>query len=552
LAAKELSSPAEKRLATRTEMLLAILLYWLLVAGYQYWSGAPREAFSGYPDEPSHYLSGLMVRDYMVNGLDTSPVAFAVNYYTHTPFLAVGYWPPLFYGIEGAWMLMFGYQRATVLLLVALVAALLSGTIFQLLTPHLGRVAAFLFGLTFLMTPAAQWSNRLIMVDTTFTLLTWWAALAFAVWAETESPGDALITGLLAAGALLTKINSMYLFLLPIAFVLVTRRWSLLRRFSFWIIPTTVTAIWGPWYFLTRDLMAIGFGGIAYPSVLSIVAAVGRTLVDNLAWLVLLLLGGMVYVFRCARTDYRLLVCMLLPVCYAIFLVAARVAIEGRFLLPILAPSMVLAGIAVSRLAAKWAWPGLSAGRLGVLLAAAGVAAFAALPGVERDTKASDPVRPVVDSLSGRGAPEDISVLVPSIAEGPFIAEFAMNDRRRPARLLVRPLKLLSRITWNGGSYQQLFHDPDELVNLFDRFPVQYTILAPEPCHNCFPADELLRKTLRSHPERWTPISAPGDAWDIYQRTDGKQLPAAAMENLAGQILNPRLSSILTLGVRRR
>jgi len=546
------SSPTATSPATRWQTLVAILLYGLLVAGFQYWSGAPRAAFGEYPDESSHYLSGLLVRDYVGHGLHSSPLTFAVNYYTHLPFLAVGYWPPLFYGIEGAWMLVFGYQRATVLLLAALVAALLAGTIFRLLTPHLGRAGAFLFGLLFLMTPAAQWSNRLIMVDTTLALFSWWAGLAFAAWAESPSLRAAVITGLLGAAALLTKINSAYLILLPPLFFLAARRWSLLRQASFWMMPAIMAGVWGPWYLLTRDLTKIGFGGLVQQGVLPVAAELGRALVQNQAWFALLLLLGIGYVFRQARRDYHLLVCALLPVCYALFLVAARVAIEGRFLLPMLAPSLVVAGIAVSRLAESWAGPRLSAGQLRILLTVAGVAGFAAFAGVARDTRAGNPVQPVVDFVCGRGTPERVSVLVPSNAEGPFIAEFAMHDRRRPARLLVRPLKLLSRVDWNGGSYQQLFHTPDELVNLFDRFPVQYTIMAVEPCRNCFPEDALLRETLRRHPERWTQVAGPGPDWVIYQRTDGKELSAAGMEALAAQVLNPRLSYISTMGFGRR
>src|SRR5579864_1999865 len=89
-----------------------VLGYWILVAAFQYFSGSANAAFGGYPDEPSHYLSGLMVRDYLVSHWPAQPLAYAANYYTHLPFIAVGYWPPLFYGLEGIWMTVFGYQRA--------------------------------------------------------------------------------------------------------------------------------------------------------------------------------------------------------------------------------------------------------------------------------------------------------------------------------------------------------------------------------------------------------------------------------------------------------
>src|SRR5271170_3607356 len=80
--------------ATPTFVLAAVVAYWLLVAAFQFWSGADGAAFGGYADESSHYLSGLMVRDYVARGLPASPLVFATTYYTHMPFVAIGYWPP--------------------------------------------------------------------------------------------------------------------------------------------------------------------------------------------------------------------------------------------------------------------------------------------------------------------------------------------------------------------------------------------------------------------------------------------------------------------------
>jgi len=533
--------------------LAAVVAYGLLVAAFQFWSGADGAAFGGYADEPSHYLSGLMVRDYVARGLPGSPLVFATNYYVHMPFVAIGYWPPLFYGIEGGWMMAFGYQRTIVLWLPALAAALLSGTCFRLLAPYLGHAGAFLFGLLFLLLPAVQWSNRLIMVDTTFTLLSWWAALAFGHWVKTNSRLAALAAGFLAAAALLTKINSVYLFVLPILLFSVTRGWSKLREASFWIIPAVVVALWGPWILVTHSLLGIGFGGLPQHGLSYVAADLGGMLLKNLLWFAPVAVLGAVYVLRRERKNPALLICAILPFCYAAFLAASRVQVESRFLVTILAPAVVLAGIGTAEAAARLARPWLPAGLLGLLLAAIGVGGFAAVTGVPWSASPPNQVRPMVDFLCSRSDPRQASVLVPSNAEGPFIAEFAMRDKQRPARLLVRPLKLLATVDWNLASYRPRFHTCADLVALFDSFPVRY-IVVPTELHGpgCYLHDQLLKEMLRLHPERWTLMAAWSGPWQVYERTDGRTLPPAEMEAAARKNLSTRLHDLPEMGPGRR
>ena len=79
--------------------------------------------FFSYPDEPSHFVGAVMVRDYFATGLSSNPYTFAQRYYTHYPFFAVGYWPPLFYMLTGLWFLIFGVGKFQALLLSAAAAA---------------------------------------------------------------------------------------------------------------------------------------------------------------------------------------------------------------------------------------------------------------------------------------------------------------------------------------------------------------------------------------------------------------------------------------------
>jgi predicted secreted protein len=83
-------------------------------------------------DDASHYVTGLMVRDYIAQGFPSSPSAFAQSYYAHYPKVGLGHWPPVFYVAEALWMLMFGNSIASVLVLMAVITALIAATIFYL------------------------------------------------------------------------------------------------------------------------------------------------------------------------------------------------------------------------------------------------------------------------------------------------------------------------------------------------------------------------------------------------------------------------------------
>ena len=70
-------------------------------------AGAYASGFGAYPDEPAHLVSSLMVRDFLA-GLDfRHPWQFAQQYYYHYPKVAIGVWPPVFYGALGIWFLIF-------------------------------------------------------------------------------------------------------------------------------------------------------------------------------------------------------------------------------------------------------------------------------------------------------------------------------------------------------------------------------------------------------------------------------------------------------------
>ena len=53
----------------------ALLLQWL--------SGAYSAELGGHPDEPAHYVTGLMMQDYLKTWPPVPPVRFAESFYLH-------------------------------------------------------------------------------------------------------------------------------------------------------------------------------------------------------------------------------------------------------------------------------------------------------------------------------------------------------------------------------------------------------------------------------------------------------------------------------------
>src|SRR5438874_11144897 len=92
------------------------------VVTLQVLGGAYASGFGGYPDEPAHLVTSLMVRDFLANLDFRRPWQFAQQYYFHYPKVAIGHWPPMFYGALGIWLLLFGASRRAAIMFIVVVA----------------------------------------------------------------------------------------------------------------------------------------------------------------------------------------------------------------------------------------------------------------------------------------------------------------------------------------------------------------------------------------------------------------------------------------------
>ena len=437
-------------------------------------------------DEASHYISGLLVRDYLLSGFPQSPIAYLTNYHAHYPLIGIGHWPPAYYLLEGVWMVVFPPTIQAAIWLstaftVATGAAIYLFAVRKLqLSPILAAGAAALF----VITPLVQSGSSTIMLDVPVAFLTICAAYAYAEYLESESPWASAAFGLLAVAAILTKGNGALLALTPPLAVLATGRWDLLRRWSFWLPAVIVVVLAGPWYLVTYGQVAAGFRyawGLTYSWVATVENA--KILVHDVAWPVLLLaVVGVVAAIR-GRAGPRRTAALMLIVLTAsvwIFQTIVPAAIQDRYLAPLIPPVVLLAALGGDVLASRWnarARAGASALVAAVLLVAALPAALAMEP---RPTLG---IRRMASLVWAEKPPANPVVLISAKArlEAAAIAELAQVDPHRPSLFAVRGSRLLGGGGYNRTDYVPKFATAGEVAGQIEQMRVPLVLYQDDP-----------------------------------------------------------------------
>ena len=481
----------------------------LLVRSLQIYARADQASFGAYPDEPAHYLSGLMVRDYVADGFRESPVRFAINYYLHVPYFGVGHWPPLFYVLEGVWMTLFGQSRVAVLWLIASITALLSATIFFAARRFVSTPAAACAGLLFCLLPQVEWTNNLVMTDTSIALLGLWATLALGRYLDTNRTLFALGFGILAGMTILTKYTGLYLMLLPLAFVVLRRRWEMWRRWSFWLPLGVIGVIWLPWLALTHRFASTGLQLEDFARISKVPVYLKIFFLQNGPGLgVLLALAWVLALVKWKSLNDLEAVLFLQPSALVLWMLVAPVPAEGRYLIPTLPSLILLMCLAIGRVSD---WGGTHqvafARHWGTAIPVVftllyGGWALLSFPRAQRNE-----LQPVADFILQSKELRSASILVPANAEGGMIAEFAMRDPARAERILARPNKVLSKSDWNALKYQSYYATPAEAEQYFEQNPIDLVIVRKLLQGSVLPPEKLVADVVKQFPERWKAVA---------------------------------------------
>jgi hypothetical protein len=505
---------------------VAFLLLCLFVQGS---TGAWDASFDSYPDEAGHFVGAVMVHDYLASGLSSNPSHFAQQYYNHYPFFGIGYWPPLFYILTGLWFLVAGVGRFQALLVSAAAVTGMAWVLYGLVRKRAGLVAGFCAGILFLSLPEVQRWMCAVMVDEMVGFFCLAAAVLLLRYLDEPSFRNAILCGVCCACATLTKYSGAYVCVLPLAACICLRRFSLLRKPSFWAQYLVMMLLIGPWALWTAKLEAVGLPRMPPP----IAKRIGGYLLDLfrifppvLAAVVILGVLALLVMPRVWGAD--LVITGLLCVgCFA-FVILAPVAPESRYLLVPCAGLLELsfAGwvAALEPLTRRGPMGAWTVPALAVILTLCMAAAH--LRNYDRPPEYS--IRSVVEAIVGDPAWADKRIIVSPDLEGPMIAEFALRDHHRPGYHLLRPSKLFAEQGWFGEGYTSRFQSSDEMMAYLRRNPVDLIVWrlpsrTPRKAHVRY-MDEM----LSHYPLAWQRVasfdSASGalSSWMVYKFVPGK------------------------------
>ena len=491
----------------------AFLGFFALAVALQIASGAYHCEFGGYPDEPAHYVTSLMVRDYIAQMKPVAPMEFASNYYDHYPKVAFGHWPPLLYMVHAPWMLLFSPSRTSIFIEMALLAAALAFVLYRVAARRFGTVAGLLAGALILTIPLMQVFTDEIMAEVLLVLTSFASALFYARYLDSGRWQDSTWFGVFASLAVLTKGNGWAMAIVPPVALLLTRRFSLMRRFSFWLPGIIVGVLCGPWQALTMDMVHRGWTGGDSPNVAFALMAL-REFLKILVMIPGPVLGAVAalgliveVVVPAFRGPVESLWAVMSALIFAVWIFHAVVpaGIEDRKMVCAI-PAMILFLLA----GAKWITDRLPARGPAIWRPAAVAIVLALCFSLTTFAIPQEQHYGFTETAEFIDTHPDLRnqvVLVSSErdGEGMLISELAMRESR-PMVTVLRASKVLARMDWTATQYESFFNSPAEIMSYLRDAHVGVVVLDSFPPRIPFKHHQLVLQAIREYPASWKQI----------------------------------------------
>ena len=183
-------------------------------------------------DETRHLMTGVYVRDVLVDRPVTELRDYSVRYYLQYPALGLLVWPPFFYFVEGSFMLVFGTCFLAAQVLVGLFAAAACVYLFLLTHRTHGTPTAALAVLFFGLSPLVFEFSAQVMLEVPTLALALAAAWHFQRYLDGDRRRDLVLCCLATALAALTRFDGVFLAPLFVIWLAGVGRLRLLRRRS--------------------------------------------------------------------------------------------------------------------------------------------------------------------------------------------------------------------------------------------------------------------------------------------------------------------------------
>jgi 4-amino-4-deoxy-L-arabinose transferase-like glycosyltransferase len=491
------------------ESAIAFVVLLGVVVILQFLSGAYASGFGGYPDEPAHLVTSLMIREFALSLDFRHPWQFAQQYYYHYPKVAIGWWPPVFYAVLGAWFFIVGASRATALAFIAIIAAATASVIYVTGRRLIGRWAGLLAAVLFVASPLVQESSARVMTEHLTTLGILVSALCFARLARTGRIGDGLLFGTAAAIAILTHGNAWALALMPGISIALANKWWLLRRPGLWLAMVPVLVLCVPWYAATLGMIQGGWapGNVSYR--MEAIPGFIRYLYlgMGLAVLIFAVVGVWETIIQVKpRTAVAPEWSALGGLMIATFILYAIVPIpiDGRFVVVMLPVVVLFAAAGVNaiaqRLGTRLRIVGVRTGLALALIAAFCWQSFA-LPVQLRNGGYEALVQDAETRVAN--VPQNWLISAGGTGEGCLVAAIALREVGRHSYVM-RGKTLLGGGDWLWHNMQDRFDTPAKLARLLDDLPVSIIVIDDDiPPDQQRPYQLRLEKLMVTDSKKW-------------------------------------------------
>lgn len=448
-------------------------------------AGAYAAERGAYSDEAAHFLNGLLLRDYLTQAPGQDPLRFAEEYYLSYPKIAPGVWPPFFHILLGLFLLPGWPPHAAALVLIALVTAHAAWRLSTLVVQFASPLAAALTAALFLLTPVVLDLSTAVMVDMVVASLMLEATHWFVLFSTTGRLRHAVLFGLAAAGCAMTKGNGVAIVLVPALFILITRRFSLLRRSGLYVAAVIVVLLAVPPLVVSYrfGLSIDDFGPVRWQDVAGRVQFYAGFIWGQLGSLptVLGLVGLGAIIVRRGDNARPAVDTALASLACAVILFHVLTPYRyfgGRYAVVLIAPvlGLIPSGIAAAAsLVPQWSRilsPALYLVTVLLFLVAYPIGELRRPLGY----------RAAAGFLEARNAIAGNRLLVVSDehGEGAFVAEVAVRPRE-PRVTIVRGSKLLSEGDWIGTDFGLRYPAPSAITRELEDLHMAYVLVDSSP-----------------------------------------------------------------------
>ena len=515
----------------------ACVLYLVVALVLQRTLGGGALEFGRHPDEGAHYITGLVVRDYVLSGEWASPLAYALRYYAHYPAIAIGNWPPVFYGLEGPWLMVFGASRIAALVLVALTASALATVVFATTGRRHEWPVALAAGVFLLCLSTVRQQSALVSPELLLGALMAIAAVAFASLVEKPTHRRGLIAGVVSGIAMLVKGNAFALGLVPPLLMGLDRRWSLLRTSALWLAGAIAIDLVFPWYALTMEYARGGWSdsfGLEFSSRAVLYYADMVLRLFGLPLVAVMAVGLVRIVRGWGALPWSWKGIFSLGLASLAFHVVIPASLEDRFMISALPALTLLVVEGVRAICDRL--PTLRLVSRGAVTAVVLVGATA-LVGARGPRMESTGIGLAASAALRIAGESPSAVLVSSTQsqEVAFVAEFAMRETRRPRHYVLRAVKVLASSNWSGQEYQQTVTTVEGVRARLDSIRVSAVVIDTMSGGSPFGHHALLRRSIESDTATWerVPVDSaaarPRSRFLVYRRL-GPPLGPPAVE----------------------